>query len=501
MPTKPLRAWAALALALAASVTAVPPLVAQPGRPREVPAPPPLRDGQHDFDFLQGSWSVTYRRTLRPLAGGVPAFESWTGHAVFRVTPDGQRVVEESEVARGDSGRTYGTTLMLYAPATRRWTIHQTDPETGTLNQPLVGSFAATAGNVRVGEFYGQQDHAGRAVFVRLRWRLVGVNRAQAELAFSAFGGEQWESIWTSDLTRVGDVPERRAPPRPAADDTLGLTPYERVLDRASRAVNGADPPVAFCCGALDVRQYTVPPGGRDVLLTLFDRENALVRKEMELRGYALSQAPTWMENIALLRDIDRGDRYVWLRALGYDFGTWNAAFYAGSLWAAHVRDVEGAKITIGEPLVVGSIFFGDGLLLGPRPVRDSVPARGIIVATVYTVPDEHAITFASFFLDDVGPRVQAAGARVLGRLASNTTSRELLRGLEDMLKPKLIYERQPFIWLAWFPDAAAYDSYRTRLERDPVWNERVRPALERRLAAPTQVWRLAPIGRSRPIL
>ena len=33
------------------------------------PAPPQLRDGQHDFDFYFGTWHTHIRRLVRPLTG------------------------------------------------------------------------------------------------------------------------------------------------------------------------------------------------------------------------------------------------------------------------------------------------------------------------------------------------------------------------------------------------------------------------------------------------
>ena len=54
--------------------------------------------------------------------------------------------------------------------------------------------------------------------------------------------------------------------------------------------------------GVVELRQYTLRPGGRDVLVELFDRE------------FVESQEALGMEIVGQFRDLDRPDRFVWLR-------------------------------------------------------------------------------------------------------------------------------------------------------------------------------------------
>jgi hypothetical protein len=56
------------------------------------------------------------------------------------------------------------------------------------------------------------------------------------------------------------------------------------------------------CCPVVELRQYTLRPGQRDVLVELFDRE------------FVESQEAVGMELIGQFRDLDRPDRFVWLR-------------------------------------------------------------------------------------------------------------------------------------------------------------------------------------------
>ncbi|MDT7537260.1 MAG: hypothetical protein QOI82_845 [Actinomycetota bacterium] len=76
----------------------------------------------------------------------------------------------------------------------------------------------------------------------------------------------------------------------------------------------------------VELRQYTLVPGMRDVLVELFDRE------------FVESQEELGMRILGTFRDLDRDDRFVWLRAFD-DMATRLAgltAFYSGPVWKQH---------------------------------------------------------------------------------------------------------------------------------------------------------------------
>src|SRR4051812_16423751 len=76
----------------------------------------------------------------------------------------------------------------------------------------------------------------------------------------------------------------------------------------------------------LELRQYTLHPGQRDVLIELFERE------------FVESQEAVGIELIGTFRDLDRPDRFVWIRGFP-DMRSRAAslqAFYGGPVWAAH---------------------------------------------------------------------------------------------------------------------------------------------------------------------
>ncbi len=102
----------------------------------------------------------------------------------------------------------------------------------------------------------------------------------------------------------------------------------------------------------VELRQYTLRPGQREVLVELFDRE--LVE----------SQEAVGMRVLGQFRDLDRPDRFVWLRGFA-DLATRRAgltAFYGGPVWAAHAAAANATMIDSDDVLLL-------------RPVGPGVPA------------------------------------------------------------------------------------------------------------------------------
>lgn len=83
-----------------------------------------------------------------------------------------------------------------------------------------------------------------------------------------------------------------------------------------------------------ELRQYTLWPGKREVLVDLFDRE------------FLESQEATGMRVDGQFRDEDRPDRFVWVRSFPdmAQRAASLAAFYGGPVWQAH-RDAANATM------------------------------------------------------------------------------------------------------------------------------------------------------------
>jgi hypothetical protein len=153
-------------------------------------------DGQHDFDFLFGSWKVHNRRLLHPLTGSNTWVE-FDGTAIDRPVWDGRAQLEEFE-ADSPSGHIEGMTVRIYNIKSHEWSIYWANQSNGSF------SFPATVGQFENGrgQFYDQEDYNGKNVFVRYTW-FNSPDFPRWEQAFSADGGKTWETNWMWTLSRV----------------------------------------------------------------------------------------------------------------------------------------------------------------------------------------------------------------------------------------------------------------------------------------------------------
>jgi len=154
------------------------------------------RDGQHDFDFLFGTWSVRHRRLRNPLTGSTEWVEFGGGCTVWPLW-GGRANMDEVEF-RDPRGTILGFTLRLYDPKTHLWSIYWASEKGSTdIGRPQIGRFQDG-----LGEFYNHEVLGGRAIFVRFAWSQTGPDSSHWEQAFSEDGGHTWEVNWIQELTR-----------------------------------------------------------------------------------------------------------------------------------------------------------------------------------------------------------------------------------------------------------------------------------------------------------
>lgn len=163
---------------------------------QEPPAAAELRDGSHDFDWEIGSWDTELRYLPEPLTGSNRWIE-YRGTSEVRPILGGRANLVELAVT-SVSGRIEGMSLRLYNSQARQWTLNFASVASGLLSPPVTGAFDA-AGR---GTFYGVDTVRGRTVLVRFVISDVTPNSARFEQAFSADGGETWETNWLAVDTR-----------------------------------------------------------------------------------------------------------------------------------------------------------------------------------------------------------------------------------------------------------------------------------------------------------
>ena len=156
------------------------------------------RDGQHDFDFLVGSWKFHLKRLKKRLAGSTEWLDL-DGTTVCRKVLDGRAEVEEMNVESADKQmHIQGLAMRLYNPESDQWSIYWVNGADGILEQnPMVGQFT----NGR-GEFYNQQIYDGRAIYARFTWSGVTTDTPHFEQAFSTDGGKTWKTNWITNQTK-----------------------------------------------------------------------------------------------------------------------------------------------------------------------------------------------------------------------------------------------------------------------------------------------------------
>jgi hypothetical protein len=159
-----------------------------------------VRDGQHDFDYLLGSWKIHLKKRLHLLAGSNEWIE-FDGTVVCRSVWNGLAEVEEFVVDSPEKNIFIkGLTIRLYNPKTHQWSIYWANSKNGTIDPaPQVGQFRDGRG-----EFYGQDTLDGRSIYVRFVWTNTTSRAPHFEQSYSADGGKTWEVNWITEQTRTG---------------------------------------------------------------------------------------------------------------------------------------------------------------------------------------------------------------------------------------------------------------------------------------------------------
>ena len=164
---------------------------------REAPAPATAaRDGQHDFDFVAGTWRTHIRNRKHPLSGS-SEFAELTGTVTEHKIWDGLGWMEEIE-AGGPDGHFKGMTVFLYNPEARQWSQTFADMGAGKFNTPTIGGFKDGRG-----ELYSQDAFEGRTILIRGVWSDIRPDFHRYEEDYSDDGGKTWEPEFQAELTRL----------------------------------------------------------------------------------------------------------------------------------------------------------------------------------------------------------------------------------------------------------------------------------------------------------
>jgi hypothetical protein len=238
-----------------------------------------------------------------------------------------------------------------------------------------------------------------------------------------------------------------------------------------------------LCCPVVELRQYTLHPGKRDVLIDLFDRE------------FIEPQEALGIKVIGQFRDLDRSDRFVWLRGF-HDMTSRAKAltdFYSGPVWKAHREAANATMIDSDNVLLLRPALPASGFSLenAKRPPvgSDEVPTS-LVVATIYYLSGPVAPDFINFFEQTLKPLVTSLGATVCAYFVTedseNTFPALPVRAGENV-----------FVWFSIFQDLAAYENYIAAPSQSRRWRDEVSGGLDRYLDRAPEVLKLSPTSRS----
>jgi hypothetical protein len=231
------------------------------------------------------------------------------------------------------------------------------------------------------------------------------------------------------------------------------------------------------CCPIVELRQYTLHPGKRDVLIDLFDRE------------FVESQEALGMKVIGQFRDLNNPNRFVWLRGFR-DMPSRAQAlkdFYGRPVWKAHREAANATMIDSDNVLLLHPVTPTSGFAFGnkERPRMGSIKARSeLIVATIHYLGAQVDAAFAQFFETTVKPALIGSGATVLAYFVTDHS--------ENTFPALPVREGENvFVWFARFNDPAAYERPIAALTRSPRWHDEISKKRE------PEILKLSPTTRS----
>ena len=233
----------------------------------------------------------------------------------------------------------------------------------------------------------------------------------------------------------------------------------------------------------VELRQYTLRPGQRDALVDLFERE------------FIEGQEAEGMTIVGQFRDIDRPDRFVWVRAFA-DMPSRAAslkAFYSGPIWRAHSAAANATMIDSDNVLLLHVARPDSGFMADrrPRPPKGATEApQSLVVATICYFPNPVGSEFVTFFDRSVRPPLEAANGRVLASFVTETSRNNF---------PALPVRdgEHVFVWFSSFASQPEYERHLASLARSAAWPG-IAEDLHRRLKGQPEVLRLRPTPRSR---
>ena len=155
------------------------------------------QDPVHDFDFFFGRWAVQHTRRKAWLAGNDEWFK-FTGRCTTQPLLDGAGNLDDN-VLELPAGAYRAVTLRAFDPVSKTWAIWWLDGRSPhSIGTPMIGKFADG-----VGTFLGEDMFNDKPIACRFLWSEITKASCRWEQAYSADGGNTWETNWKMAFTRT----------------------------------------------------------------------------------------------------------------------------------------------------------------------------------------------------------------------------------------------------------------------------------------------------------
>lgn len=229
----------------------------------------------------------------------------------------------------------------------------------------------------------------------------------------------------------------------------------------------------------VELRQYTLHPQRRDVLIALFER------------AFIESQEAQGMSVMGQFRDLLDPNRFVWLRGFA-DMASRAQGlqgFYGGPVWAARRDEANATMIDSDDVLLLRPAWHGAGLAHDParRAPRDVDAAPpGLVDITVFSLDEPAGPALLDFCRARMMPALRRGGALAQGWYVTEP-------GPNDFPRLPVREGEHVLIGVAVFRDPAACDAFLA----DGGWRRDIAPALSQWLARPPHAMTLMPTARS----
>jgi len=237
------------------------------------------------------------------------------------------------------------------------------------------------------------------------------------------------------------------------------------------------------CCAVLELRQYTLHPGQRDVLIDLFERE------------FIESQEAEGAHLVGQFRDSARPERFVWVRGFPDMVSRERTLkrFYGGPVWKAHREAANATMLDATNVLLLRPLTGSRGFPppSAPRPAKGhaATPDSVVLVTLLHRDAPVDA-GFLRFVEQQLVPVLRETGGAPLAlfqtEYAPNTFPALPVREGEHVLVAFTV-----------FASREKYQAHVERLASSRQWTDTVRPALLQQLKAAPESLLLEPTPRS----